>query len=391
MGGARLDDTMRNGRHLVLEDGTVFTGRGFGHGRDIYGEVVFNTSMTGYVEVLTDPSYTQQIVVMCAPEIGTYGVCKHDVEAARIWAAGLVVRHLSARPSNWRSDIPLPAWMEAEQTPGLTGIDTRALVRRLRDRGTMRGALVAADQDLREVLDKIRHAPTMKGLSLVDEVSCKSAYAFTEGLLDLDGTPLPPLRAPTHSVVALDLGMKTSIARLLVHHGAKVTVVPHTESAADILARRPDGVFLSNGPGDPATQQDVVATVKDLVGKVPLFGICMGHQVLGQAVLDLPTYKTQFGHRGSNQPVLIDGERVWITAQNHGFALEPGAALSRATRVEVNVSDGTNEGFCLQDPPVLSVQYHPEAAPGPRDARPLFETFAAMMDAAKGATVESHQ
>lgn len=365
---------------LVLADGTAFRGRAFGHRGETSGEVVFNTSMTGYPELLTDPSYRRQIVTLTYPEIGNYGVTREDAESDGIQVSGLVVRSLSPIVSNWRSELSLDEWLKEAKIPGIHGIDTRALVRHIRDQGAMMGILSSLpDADPVQLHERARALPSMAGCALIEDVTCKAPYEHTEGLTEDDGTPLAPLSPPRHHVVTIDLGMKRMMARLLVHYGCKVTIVPASTSAADILAYRPDGVFLTNGPGDPATATTTTATVKALLGKVPVFGICMGHQVLSQA-LGGTTYKTRFGHRGGNQPVLTPDARVLITSQNHGFAVEPSTLGDGGRESHRNLSDDTNEGISAPDLWAFSVQYHPEAAPGPHDAREHFQRFMELMD-----------
>lgn len=367
---------------LVLSDGTAFKGTAFGASTTSEGEVVFNTSMSGYPELLTDPSYKRQILTLTVPEVGNYGVCDRDFESGGIQAAGLVVRRLSDVVSNWRSDRDLSSWMASAGVPGIAGIDTRALVRRLREGGTKVGVLSTDGTSVDVLRERAAAIPGMAGCELISVVSCKAAYEFTEGLVDDAGKPLP--RTPSrHHVVAFDFGMKKNMARLLVHKGCKVTVVPFATSAADVRALKPDGVLLTNGPGDPSTVPHVVAAVRDLVGSVPVFGICMGHQILGQA-LSASTYKMPFGHRGGNQPVSTDvvkgvSSRVLITSQNHGFAVKPGE-LKGGRANETNVSDGSNEGLDAVEQWAFSVQYHPEAAPGPHDAELHFDRFLQMMD-----------
>jgi carbamoyl-phosphate synthase small subunit len=370
---------------LVLADGTAFRGTAFGaSSTSADGEVVFNTSMTGYPELLTDPSYRGQILTLTYPEIGNYGVCRRDVESDRIQCAALVVRSLSPVVSNWRSEIDLSSWLADAGVPGIAGIDTRALVRRLRTSGTMMGIVsTEAGADVRALRERARALPGMAGQELISSVTCKAPTPWSEGLLDEAGRPLAPMRAPTFHVVAYDFGVKRNMLRLLVHHGCRVTVVPASTTAEQVRALAPDGVLLSNGPGDPSTVPHVVAAVRELLGAVPVFGICMGHQILGQA-LGASTYKTPFGHRGGNQPVLIEeGEpkgRVLITSQNHGFAVKPGE-LKEGLASERNLSDDTNEGIDARARWAFSVQYHPEAAPGPHDADIHFKRFIAMMDA----------
>jgi carbamoyl-phosphate synthase small subunit len=370
---------------LALADGTVFLGRGFGAPGDSEGEVVFNTSMTGYPELLSDPSYRRQIVCLTYPEIGNYGVTRRDQESEGVQVSGLVVRALSPRVSNWRSELDLDMWLKEAGVPGIVGIDTRALVRHIRDRGAMMGVVRVAepgvhisDDDCLALVEKAKGLPGMEGCALTDEVTIKVPTPFTEGLLDDLGQPLPPKAPPTRHIVAVDLGMKRSIARLLVHHGCRVTIVPARTSAEKIKSLNPDGLFLSNGPGDPATLTYVVDAVRELLGQVPMFGICMGHQVMAQA-LGATTFKTEFGHRGGNQPVKEPDGRVLITSQNHGFAVRD-EGLKNARASSLNVSDGTNEGLMADGLYAMSVQYHPEAAPGPNDARIYFQRFIDLCD-----------
>jgi carbamoyl-phosphate synthase small subunit len=370
---------------LVLEDGTAFSGMAFGATTTAEGEVVFNTSMSGYPELLTDPSYKRQLLALTVPEVGNYGVCDRDFESDGIQAAGLVVRHLSERVSNWRSDRDLSSWMRDAGVPGIAGIDTRALVLKLREGGTRVGLLSTDGTPLSELRTRARALPGMAGCELISVVTCKAPYAFTEGLTDDAGRALPSAPGRFH-VVAFDFGMKKNMARLLVHKGCRVTVVPAATTADEVRALRPDGVLLSNGPGDPSTVPHIVQTVRSLLGEVPIFGICMGHQLLGQA-LGSSTYKTPFGHRGGNQPVLTDAvvnkqglrSRVLITSQNHGFAVRPEGLPEPARANETNLSDGTNEGVEASERWAFSVQYHPEAAPGPHDAEIHFDRFVDIM------------
>jgi carbamoyl-phosphate synthase small subunit len=371
---------------LVLEDGSAFAGRAFGAVTTAEGEVVFNTSMSGYPELLTDPSYRRQLLTLTVPEVGNYGVCDRDFESDGIQAAGLIVRHLSEQVSNWRSDRDLSSWMRDAGVPGITDVDTRALVLKLREGGTKVGLVSTDGTPLAALRERAKALPGMAGCELISVVTCKEPYEFNEGLLDDAGAPVP--RAPTRfHVVAYDFGMKKNMARLLVHKGCRVTVVPAATSADAVRALRPDGVLLSNGPGDPSTVPHIVDAVRSLLGEIPIFGICMGHQLLGQA-LGSSTYKTPFGHRGGNQPVLTDavlnkqGERsrVLITSQNHGFAVKPEHLPPPARANETNLSDGTNEGVDARARWAFSVQYHPEAAPGPHDAEIHFDRFLGMME-----------
>jgi carbamoyl-phosphate synthase small subunit len=365
---------------LVLSDGTAFAGTAFGARAQIAGEVVFNTSMTGYPELLTDPSYRRQIVTLTYPEIGNYGVSRADAESDAIQASGLVVRSLSPIASSWRSDVTLDAWLRDAGVPGIAGIDTRALVRHIRDAGAMIGVLsTEPGADPRALLARARAEPSMAGCALIDDVTTAEVSDWSEGLTEEDGAPVAPLSSARFHVVVLDLGVKRRMLRLLVHHGCRVTVVPANTPAEAIEALEPDGVFLTNGPGDPATATGVVATVGALLGRYPIFGICMGHQVLSQA-LGAKTFKTRFGHRGGNQPVKTPDGRVLITSQNHGFAVDPASLSGDATPSHTNVSDETNEGLDARDRWAFSVQYHPEAAPGPHDAEGHFAQFVELME-----------
>ena len=370
------------GAWLVLADGTAFSGAPFGATTTTEGEVVFNTSMSGYPELLTDPSFRCQLLTLTVPEVGNYGVCDRDFESAGIQAAGLIVRRRAALVSNWRSDRDLSSWLLSANVPGIEGIDTRALVRRLREGGTKTGLLSTDGTPLNELRRRAANAPPMAGRELVSEVTCQAPYAFSEGLVDDAGLPLSA-QPQKHHVVAFDFGMKKNMARMLVHRGCRVTVVPASTTAQQVRALAPDGVLLSNGPGDPSTLPHVVDVVRSLLGTVPVFGICMGHQILGQA-LGASTFKTAYGHRGGNQPVSTDvvagvASRVLITSQNHGFCVQTSELSPLARANETNVSDGTNEGLDATSKWAFSVQYHPEAAPGPHDADIHFDRFLDMM------------
>ena len=365
---------------LALADGTIFRGRSVGAIGTVVGEAVFNTGMTGYQEVLTDPSYRGQIVAMTYPEIGNYGICPADMESDRAQVSGFVMRQCCDVPSSFRSVESLGAFLTRSGIVGIDDIDTRALTRKLRVAGVMNACITSADIPDAELVHQAKHAPSMAGLDLASQVASGTAYEWTEPSDPVTfGTPLAsPGYARQPHIVALDFGIKRNILRLLVSSGYRVTVVPGNTSAADILARNPDGIFLSNGPGDPAAVVKGIATVKDLVQTdVPLFGICLGHQILSIAY-GAKTYKLKFGHRGANHPIkcIADGE-VEIASHNHGFAVDP-TTLPKGVRMShVNLNDNTCAGIEHETKAQFSVQYHPEAGPGPADPLYLFRRFAA--------------
>jgi carbamoyl-phosphate synthase small subunit len=369
---------------LALEDGRVFRGRGYGAPSERFGEVVFNTSLSGYQEILTDPSYAGQIVILTYPHIGNYGTNPLDSEAAHPYAEGLVVRELSELASNWRSVEEVSGFLADYGIPVISHIDTRALVRHLRKYGAMRGVLSTTDRNEAGLVAKARASPSMVGLDLASRVSAPTRYSWAEPSRDIyqksEGAPAPP----RFHVVAYDYGIKQNILRRLVDVGCRVTVVPARTSAADVMELKPHGVFLSNGPGDPEPLEYAAQAVRSLMGRVPVFGICLGHQIIGLA-LGGKTYKLKFGHHGGNHPVLnMETQKVEITAQNHGFAVDPDSLnAGEVVLTHMNLNDQTLEGLRHRSLPLFSVQYHPEASPGPHDSSYLFERFVTMMEECK--------
>jgi carbamoyl-phosphate synthase small subunit len=367
---------------LALEDGTVFTGTSFGAEGEVDGEVCFNTSMTGYQEILTDPSYRGQIVTMTYTEIGNYGINAEDVESSKPHLSGFIVRENSRRVSNFRADGSLCEYLKRWNVVGLEGIDTRALVRRLRIRGAMKGILSTTDLDDARLIEKAKASPGLVGRDVVREVVPDHPIAWTEALnrwwsLHPVNSAIPGPDSP--HVVALDYGMKWNIARHLFSMGCRVTVLPGTATADDVLAQNPDGIFLSNGPGDPEPLHYAQETIRNLLGKKPIFGICLGHQLLALAC-GAKTYKLKFGHRGANQPVMNkDSGRVEITTQNHGFAVDGESLPDHLEVTHVNLNDNTIEGLRHRKLPAFCVQYHPEASAGPHDSAYLFGKFREML------------
>jgi carbamoyl-phosphate synthase small subunit len=373
---------------LALEDGRIFRGEGYGAPGECQGEVVFNTSLTGYQEIATDPSYAGQIVVLTNPQIGNYGTNQADNEAAKPYIEGLIVREFSRVSSNWRSEQVTDEYMERYQVPVLAEIDTRALVRHLRDNGAMRGVISTKTDDVDALVAKARALPKMVGTDLAKVVSTKEIFTFDENdSRNQTGDPLLPtaLDAPKLHVVAYDFGIKKNILRMLTREGCNVTVVPAQTSAEDVLGLKPDGVFLSNGPGDPEPVDYAVNAIRGMMGRVPVFGICLGHQLCGLA-LGGKTYKLKFGHHGGNHPVKnhMTG-RVEITAHNHNFAVDPDSVNANEVELtHVDLNDNTLEGLRHKTLPLFSVQYHPEAAPGPHDSHYLFRDFRNLMEEWKG-------
>jgi len=371
---------------LALEDGTVFEGRGFGAPGECSGEVVFNTAITGYQEIFTDPSYAGQIVVLTNPQIGNYGANSADVESRGPFIEGLIVRDFSPVASNWRAEQTADAFLSGNGVPIGSDIDTRALVRRLRIHGAMRGVLSTKGGDAAELVEKARRIPSMAGRDLATKVTTAERYEWTGAVEACSPSELVEAPAPVRRhVVAFDYGIKRNILRRLVQSGCKVTVVPAATTAEEVLALAPDGIFLSNGPGDPEPLAAQANEVRKLIGKRPMFGICLGHQVLALA-LGGKSFKLKFGHRGANHPVLnYRTNKVEITSQNHGFAIDPDSLDQNEIELtHINLNDRTLEGFRHRRHPLFCVQYHPEAAPGPHDSRYLFGEFIKLMDEHKG-------
>jgi carbamoyl-phosphate synthase small subunit len=365
---------------LALEDGTVFEGISVGSNGLSVGEVVFNTAITGYQEILTDPSYARQLVTLAYPHIGNTGCTEQDDEAAQAWAAGLIVRDVPRRPSSWRSQASLPEWLRARGIVAISDIDTRKLTRILRDKGAQNGALMAGDDiDADKAIEAARKFPGLKGMDLAKVVSTREGYAWREGQLDLDRGEFAHAE-PEFRVVAYDFGTKRNILRMLAERGCGVTVVPAQTSASEVLAMKPDGVFLSNGPGDPEPCDYAIDAIREFIArKIPVYGICLGHQLLGLAV-GARTMKMPHGHHGANHPVIdIDSGRVMITSQNHGFCIDEATLPANARVTHRSLFDGTNQGIELTDAPAFSFQGHPEAAPGPHDVAPLFDRFVELM------------
>jgi len=371
---------------LALADGRVFRGKSFGATGEATGEVVFNTAMSGYQEVLTDPSYKGQMVTMTYTQIGNTGINPEDVESGRLYLSGFIVKEYQEEYSNWRATMSLGDYLRENGIVGIQGIDTRALTRHLRDKGAQNGIISTVDLDPESLVKKARALPSMAGLDLATGVTCDKPYHWSEGLwdlgqgyADLSGEKLP------YKVVAYDFGIKFNILRCLVSAGCNVTVVPATFPAEEALAMKPDGIFLSNGPGDPEPMTEVIGNIKRLLGKVPIFGICLGHQLLGLA-LGGRTMKLKFGNHGSNLPVMdLSTRKVEITAQNHGFSVDIASLSGTCELAHENLNDATVEGMRCSTYPIFSVQHHPEASPGPHDSQYLFGRFVELMEKHKKA------
>jgi len=366
---------------LVLEDGSVFEGTAFAGEGVTMGEVVFNTGMTGYQEVTTDPSYKGQIVTMTYPLVGNYGINDEDMESAGIHLEGFIVKEYQPNPSNWRMKQSLKSFLEDYGKIGIEGIDTRALTRRLRLSGAMKGIISTESKNIKSLLAKVRTYPGLIGRDLVREVTCEKPYLWRNGAAHMD--KLPSKKSDKKLRVAvLDCGVKYNILRLLEKNGCEVLVLPASSTGDEVLALKPDGILLSNGPGDPAALPYIVDTARAVIGKIPVFGICLGHQIIGQAIGGY-TEKLKFGHHGINQPVKNnDTSRVEITSQNHGFVVVPASVEGKAQKTYHNLNDNTSEGMRM--PQAFSVQYHPEAAPGPHDTEYLFAQFVKIMNTEKG-------
>ncbi|MGD8827707.1 MAG: glutamine-hydrolyzing carbamoyl-phosphate synthase small subunit [Gammaproteobacteria bacterium] len=368
---------------LALEDGSIFRGQSIGAEGTTTGEVVFNTAMSGYQEILTDPSYSRQLVTLTYPHIGNVGVNAMDSESTSVQSAGLIVRDLPTRPSNWRSEQDLPAYLRAQGVVAIADIDTRRLTRLLREKGAQNGCIMTGEPDEAEAVEAARAFPGLKGMDLARVVSCKSAYEWQEGTWQLDSNAARPAPEPRFHVVAYDFGVKCNILRILVDHGCRITVVPATTPAADVLARQPDGIFLSNGPGDPQPCDYAIASIREIVDRgLPAFGICLGHQLLGLAAGGR-SMKMKFGHHGANHPVLdLDSGRVMISSQNHGFAIDEASLPEGVRTTHRSLFDGTLQGLEWTDRPAFGFQGHPEASPGPHDVKPLFDKFIRLMEEA---------
>jgi len=365
---------------LALADGRVFEGRSFGATGEVVGELVFNTSMTGYQEILTDPSYEGQMVVMTYPLIGNYGINSEDFESSKPWVRAFVVKENCSAPVNWRSEISLDQFLKKHGIVGIEGVDTRAVTIQIREKGAQEAVISTIDLDSASLIKKARQSTGLVGKDLVQNVTCSERYSWNESTWKLgNGYAKINSSCSKYKVVAYDFGVKRNILRMLVEKGCDVTVVPAYAKADEVLSMNPDGIFLSNGPGDPEGAPSVIENVKQLIGKKPIFGICLGHQLLCLA-LGAKSFKLRFGHRGGNQPVInLDTKKVEITCQNHGFSIFKDSLPECLEPTHINLNDETLEGVRHKTLPIFSVQYHPESSPGPHDAEYLFENFLNMM------------
>ena len=369
--------------HLVLENGTLFTGQSFGFNGYTEGEIVFNTAMTGYQEILTDPSYNGQIVTMTYPLIGNYGCNPEDVESRKVWVEGFVIKELAALPFNWRKQETLVDFLKKHKIVAIQGVDTRKLTKMIRSGGAQRALITTQNEDIPSLQKRVQQIPSIVGADLASEVTTEKPYRWREGIYDWP-KGYSAQKKFKYFVVAYDFGIKRNILRSLVAHSVDILVVPARTSWEEVLKMKPNGVLLSNGPGDPAPIEYAIENIRNLIGKIPIFGICLGHQILALA-LGGKTFKLKFGHRGANHPVKnLETGAIEITSQNHGFAVDIDSLKGKAKLTHLNLNDMTSEGLSIKEKYLFSVQYHPESSPGPRDSRYLFRDFIQMMEDFKG-------